>query len=144
MKTPQLQRALRVTMAVGVLGLLGGAAGHVTAKADIEPGSHVRQVDGEFYCFGNKATIVGGQRVENAEGDADEQFTRVYINGTEGDDVIVGTREIDIVYAKGGDDRVCTLGGNDFVDGGDGFDLCAGDAGTDNVSDTCEWGARQP
>jgi Ca2+-binding RTX toxin-like protein len=137
MTSPQKQRALRATLVVGI-GLVGGVtATHATATV---PASsvHVTQEDGEFFCFGKKATIVGGQRVENTEGDTDEQFTRVYIHGTEGDDVIVGTDEIDIVYAKGGDDRVCALGGNDFVHGGPGFDLCAGGVGDDNVSDTCE------
>jgi Ca2+-binding RTX toxin-like protein len=134
MKPSQRQWTRRVALTIGILGLVGGsAAGQATA-----------QEDGDLFCFGKKATISGGQRVENTDGDTDEQFTRVYIDGTEGDDVIVGTDAIDIVYAKGGDDRVCALGGNDFVDGGDGFDLCAGGAGTDNVSDTCEWGARRP
>ena len=75
-------------------------------------------------CFGMPATIV-------ATGDEE------HVEGTSGDDVIMGSEERDLIYSLGGDDRVCAGNGSeehydedtgstdelgDFVDGGGGND----------------------
>ena len=85
----------------------------VVAEASATPASD---------CVGQEATIVGS----------------ALIVGTQCDDVIVGSPEVDVIQALDGADRVCGLGdddvlrggpGNDFVDGGDGDDRIAGDRG---------------
>ena len=48
------------------------------------------------------------------------------ILGTEGDDVIVGTKKHDVICALGGDDKIKTGKGFDVVDTGDGNDQAAG------------------
>jgi Ca2+-binding RTX toxin-like protein len=75
-------------------------------------------------CFGMPATIV-------ATGDEER------VEGTSGDDVIIGSEERDLIYSLGGDDRVCAGTGSeehydedtgstdelgDYVDGGRGND----------------------
>ena len=54
-------------------------------------------------------------------------------NGTEGDDVHVGTTRADTLNGKGGDDTLSGGLGNDLLDGGEGDDILAGDAGDNTV-----------
>jgi RTX calcium-binding nonapeptide repeat (4 copies) len=49
------------------------------------------------------------------------------INGTPGDDVIVGSSGNDVINGLGGDDLVCGGLGNDIINGGDGNDTLIGD-----------------
>lgn len=49
------------------------------------------------------------------------------IQGTSGDDVIIGSEGNDTINAGGGDDVVCARGGSDFIDGGSGNDILIGD-----------------
>ena len=81
-------------------------------------------------CYGLTPTIVA----ETDEGGP--------IDGTEGDDVIVGgaggelvigNGGTDVVCAGGGDDYVITYGGNDIVAGNDGDDTIETDGGIDYV-----------
>jgi len=53
------------------------------------------------------------------------------IQGTAGDDVIVGTPLPDVVSLGAGNDRFSDLGSNDLVCGGGGHDILSGDAGND-------------
>lgn len=64
----------------------------------------------------------------------------IYIEGTEGADVLVGTAGDDvinglggndIIYGNGGDDLICAGAGDDNVQGGNGNDDIYGDSGND-------------
>src|SRR5215213_9087572 len=70
-------------------------------------------------CLGKTATIVG----------TDASFE--IIEGTRGDDVIVGMDGSDIIHAKGGDDRVCGNEEGDTLHGDGGADRLAGNDGSD-------------
>ena len=63
-------------------------------------------------CFGSTATIVG----------------------TEGDDVLKGTPEGDVIVALEGNDTVQGLGGGDALCGGDGDDTVVGGPGHDGIA----------
>lgn len=75
-------------------------------------------------CFGREATVVGTSESEQLE-------------GTEGDDVIVGGGGLDSVRAYGGDDRVCLT--SEYTDdpqtvsAGEGADRVRIDSGMSNV-----------
>lgn len=73
----------------------------------------------EVSCAGQVATIVG--------------TTPGTINGTAGDDVIVGTSGADTINAGAGNDVVCGLGGADVIIGGPGRDIIRGDNGPDDI-----------
>ncbi len=73
----------------------------------------------EVSCAGQVATIVG--------------TTPGTINGTAGDDVIVGTAGADTINAGAGNDVVCGLGGADLIRGGNGRDIILGGNGPDDI-----------
>lgn len=52
---------------------------------------------------------------------------------TDGDDVISGTAEADLIYARKGNDLVCAGAGDDVVYAGQGDDLVAGEHGADRL-----------
>ncbi|MEZ5230358.1 MAG: M36 family metallopeptidase [Acidimicrobiales bacterium] len=52
---------------------------------------------------------------------------------TEGDDVILGSPDADLIEALGGDDVICGGGGDDTVVGGDGNDWIDGGSGDDTI-----------
>ncbi len=70
-------------------------------------------------CNGKKAThvMVPGQ----------------WLNGTNGDDVIVGTSGPDFINGLGGNDTICGLDGNDTIKGGWGNDFIYGQKGNDTI-----------
>ncbi len=70
--------------------------------------SGTAQAGGDL-CFGRTPTIVG----------------------TDGPDMLVGTRYPDVIYAGAGNDYVLGDGGGDFVCAGDGNDASYGDNGDD-------------
>ena len=71
-------------------------------------------------CFGQPATILG---------------TGGQVDGTPGDDVIVGSDGVDHVDAYEGDDRICVGKGNEFsVDAGPGRDRISGGPGWDDLT----------
>lgn len=53
------------------------------------------------------------------------------IDGTDGDDSLVGTGVVDRIDGKGGDDSIVALDGNDLIVGGAGTDAMDGGAGDD-------------
>ena len=53
---------------------------------------------------------------------------------TNGDDVILGTPDVDVINALGGDDTICGFGGDDVIDGGDGVDRIFAGAGDDQIN----------
>ena len=72
-----------------------------------------------------------------------------FFDGTNGDDVIVGSDGDDNIDAGPGDDWVCGGPGNDSLDGGDGNDVVIGGTGDDGPSggpgnDTVVGGAGDP
>ena len=58
-------------------------------------------------------------------------------NGTNGNDLILGSSGDDSIHGRGGDDCIITGGGDDFIHGGNGNDVCNGGAGTDTAN-RCE------
>ena len=59
------------------------------------------------------------------------------LNGTEGNDLIIGNSNADTIDGLGGDDCILGGGGDDLITGGDGTDVCNGGPGTDTFI-TCE------
>ena len=55
------------------------------------------------------------------------------IDGTAGDDFLVGTEDPDTINGHGGEDQILGEGGDDTIDGGDDNDLLIGGAGNDAV-----------
>ena len=56
------------------------------------------------------------------------------INGTSGDDVILGSDRDDTIKGRGGDDLICGAGGDDDISGNGGVDTIFGDAGSDTLA----------
>ena len=59
------------------------------------------------------------------------------LTGTAGNDLIIGSTDVDVIDGQGGND--CILGGNgdDLITGSDGNDICIGGPGVD-IFATCE------
>lgn len=53
------------------------------------------------------------------------------INGTNGNDVRIGTPNADSIFGLGGNDALYGVGGNDYIDGGTGNDFLSGGGGDD-------------
>jgi hypothetical protein len=68
-------------------------------------------------CLGHTATVWGSGELE----------------GTEGDDVIVGSNAADIINGYGGDDIICGLARADIINGGPGRDRIRGGLGKDVI-----------
>jgi Ca2+-binding RTX toxin-like protein len=66
--------------------------------------------------------------------DASGQYGPTFFDGTNGDDVIVGSDGDDNIDAGPGDDFVCGGPGDDSLDGGDGGDVVIGGPGDDGPS----------
>jgi Ca2+-binding RTX toxin-like protein len=71
-------------------------------------------------CQGVAATLVGGPLND-------------VINGTNGNDVIVGFAGNDTINGNGGNDRICGDAGDDTINAGDGGDVVFGGPGADNI-----------
>ena len=56
------------------------------------------------------------------------------VEGTDGDDVILGTTGAETINGNGGEDTICALGGADTVNGGEGNDRIFGGLDVDTVS----------
>jgi Ca2+-binding RTX toxin-like protein len=72
-------------------------------------------------CFGRTATIVGHAGPERIE-------------GTPGNDVIVGLGSRDIISGGEGNDFICGNNGSDVIDGGPGDDSLSGGYGRDFIT----------
>ena len=59
-------------------------------------------------------------------------------NGTNGDDLLLGSAGVDNLDGKGGDDCILGGGGNDNLRGSGGTDVCVGGPGTDTFHPSCE------
>ncbi|MGD8603395.1 MAG: hypothetical protein PVF49_02365 [Anaerolineales bacterium] len=58
-------------------------------------------------------------------------------NGTNDNDLILGSPGDDSIRGQGGDDCIIGGGGDDFLHGGNGTDVCNGGTGTDSAN-RCE------
>ncbi len=56
-----------------------------------------------------------------------------FVNGTNGDDTLIGTLGNDFVFGGGGDDSLFLLAGDDVGNGGTGSDVVSGDSGDDLI-----------
>jgi Ca2+-binding RTX toxin-like protein len=99
-----------VEASAGVADLSSLDSGTVAAVLDVIDAS------------GNKASVAG------APIDLDK------VNGSEGDDVIVGTTVADTFNGLGGNDMITGLAGNDALNGGDGNDTLDGGTGNDTLT----------
>ncbi len=59
------------------------------------------------------------------------------INGTNGNDLILGSSGVDTIEGRIGNDCILGGGGNDSINGGAGTDVCIGGPGTDTFN-SCE------
>jgi len=59
-------------------------------------------------------------------------------NGTNSDELIIGTDGYDNISGKNGDDCIIGGGGNDDIDGDNGTDVCIGGPGNDVFGNKCE------
>jgi Ca2+-binding RTX toxin-like protein len=84
-------------------------------------------------CDGQSATIYVNLQGRIVGGPDNGKLYTGKLNGTSGNDVIVGTAGADTVDAKAGNDRVCGLGGNDTLTGDDGADIIYGGEGNDTI-----------
>src|SRR3989344_5727455 len=92
-------------------------------------------------CNNLTATIwVDGSSISGGPDDGDSYAGT--LNGTSGDDVIVGTSNDDVINGNGGNDTICaqsdddditTGSGNDWVDGGNGEDDMNAGSGNNTV-----------
>jgi Ca2+-binding RTX toxin-like protein len=78
---------------------------------------------GKPHCFGQRATIVGGEHED-------------LLKGTRGDDVIVGRASRPIIHGLSGDDRICTRAGiAQLLSGGMGSDRIKSGRGDGFIND---------
>ncbi len=56
-----------------------------------------------------------------------------FVNGTNGNDTLIGTLGNDFVFGGGGDDTLYLLAGDDIGNGGSGADVVSGDSGDDLI-----------
>jgi Ca2+-binding RTX toxin-like protein len=59
------------------------------------------------------------------------------VNGTAGNDLLLGSANADVMNGNAGNDCILGGGGNDTIDGGAGTDVCIGGPGTDTFTN-CE------
>lgn len=85
---------------------------------------------------GNGGTVyqnIDGQIVNLGDYFSNQLGTYIPLEGTDGNDVIVGSSNNDRIFARGGDDTICAGNAQDSVDGGDGNDTIFGEDGDDRL-----------
>jgi Ca2+-binding RTX toxin-like protein len=111
----------RIRISVVALALLAAVAGALLAPAHGTLAAH------EGLCFTEYQNIVAGTSSYNLIVGAGQ------IDGTNGNDLIIGSAGADQIDGSNGDDLICGRGGADFVSGRNGNDRLLGD-----VCDGCE------
>jgi len=115
----------RLALLLGVLLLSSVVASIPRAAADEAPPT----------CFGRVATIWGSGLLEGTPGDdvivGDGAEDTIY--GYEGDDIICGLSHADTIYGGPGNDRIRGGLGKDVIDGGEGADVVIGGVGRDTL-----------
>jgi Ca2+-binding RTX toxin-like protein len=77
--------------------------------------------------------LCNGTPASSTDLDASGQYGPALIDGTRGDDVIIGSDGDDTIDAGLGNDTVCGAAGDDSITGGDGNDAIRGDTGDDDL-----------
>jgi Ca2+-binding RTX toxin-like protein len=113
-------RTRKTTLALGALALVGTP---LLASSPAGGGAAAT-------CNGRTVTIDLGEPMSPG-GAAPEG--RAFHEGTEGDDVILGTASSEEIHGLGGDDVICGQGGNDLLLGGEGLDRLFGGGGPDEL-----------
>ena len=77
--------------------------------------------------------LCNGQEAMHPWLNASGQKGPALIDGTDKDDVIIGSNGDDTINGKGGDDVICGEAGNDSISGGPGNDTIRGNGGDDDL-----------
>lgn len=84
-------------------------------------------------CAGLHATIYVQDNELIAAGPHKGELWEGVLEGTEEDDVIVGTKFEDTIHGLGGNDIICGGESDDEIDGGEGEDILYGESGNDQL-----------
>jgi len=103
---------------------VGAAAAALVMGCTVLNGAGVQAIGG--LCNGLPAT--------HTWLDASGQYGPGVIDGTKGDDVIIGSDGDDTIDGHGGDDFICGGAGNDSISDGGGMPFLRGDTGDDDIS----------
>ena len=114
---PQRQRKRRTRRSL-VLAVATVVALFTSVIAAV-PAIGAQDADASAICDGVAATIVLAEPG--------------LVNGTDGDDVIVGSSGDDIIRGLGGNDTICGGDGDDFILGSTGEDIIFGEGGDDDL-----------
>ena len=122
--------ALAVLLALGMLGMVAGSAG--AQPMNLAPCPFGAMVLALSEAPTPGSVILAGVLLKRA---ADTSVARpdCTIDGTEGDDVLVGTGDRDVICGRQGDDVIKALDGTDLVFGGSGKDRIRGGPGRDTL-----------
>lgn len=95
------------------------------------------------FGYSGTSTVTGGNGDDYIDGSfLDDRYSDVYnsygrdsnnIDGGEGNDTILGTRNADIISGQSGNDSVLAGGGDDIIFGGDGDDILTAGRGSDTI-----------
>lgn len=96
--------------------------------------SMVQAVEQIPECNGKQATIYVSASGHIVGGPDNGELFLSVLNGTNGDDVIVGTDGPNTINGGNGDDTICGMGGADIINGGNGDDWISGGAGADIIN----------
>ncbi len=125
----------------------GGDDTHVVS-IDWGDGSPVTVIDpatsplaDRTHTYANPGTLTVTVTVTDDDGDSDTLTTTATIaageactiEGTPGNDVLIGTQDRDVICGFGGHDTITGLGGDDLLLGGGGDDTILGGAGNDEI-----------
>ncbi|MBC7131733.1 MAG: hypothetical protein H5U16_01335 [Roseovarius sp.] len=121
--------AANETLIVRVAGLDQAAVEAAIANATDTAG-------GALASFGSGTVLFSGRSAEDLAG-ANVQFAEPgsanLIEGTDGDDFLIGTFGADLIDGRGGDDIIFGRFGADVIEGSDGADLIHGGTGRDRI-----------
>src|SRR6267143_3141827 len=108
---------------VGRLAMVTASTGFMAGLAFLNSGS--------AHAIGG---LCNGRPASHTWLDASGQYGPAVIDGTKGDDVIVGSDGDDTIDGRGGNDFICGGAGNDSISVEGGNSLVRGDTGDDSLS----------
>lgn len=120
--------ALVVAVALGMLGVMAGSA-----RARSMTASPACPLGASALALAETPVPGCGWPVVARAADAFVARPDCTIDGTDGDDVLVGTGDRDVICGRQGDDVIKALDGNDLVFGGSGKDRIRGGPGQDRL-----------
>lgn len=118
-------RTLRIA---GLSSLLVALLGLPTIMQGVVAAPTCNGLTATIYVY--NGLIVGGPD--------DGSFYTGSLDGTSGDDVIVGTFDADEIDGKEGNDTICGSTGDDEIEGGEGTDMIFGEEGSDELDGQSE------